>query len=231
MISRLTRRSAITLAAAALLAAGLPLSAHADEQQDLVDRSRIAVGSVTSLKELDGLNKLLNRAKGVLIVPQMLKAAFFIGGSGGSGVLVSRNDKGDWSSPAFFTMGAGSFGLQFGGSASEVMLLLMTDKAVQAVVKNKVKLGAEVSAAAGPVGAELEAATTTNLHDDVYSYSRSGGLFIGASLEGAVIAPREEWNEAYYGRKVSIEDILAGKVANAGANSLAAALKKAERGN
>jgi lipid-binding SYLF domain-containing protein len=231
MIRNLIRRSAITLTMGVFMAVCLPLASYADEQQDLVDRARIAVGSVTSLKELEGLPKLLRRAKGVLVVPQMLKAAFFIGGSGGSGVLVARNEKGGWSSPAFFTMGAGSFGLQFGGSASEVMLLLMTDKAVQAVIKNKVKLGAEVSAAAGPVGAELEAATTTNLRDDVYSYSRSGGLFIGASLEGAVIAPREEWNESYYGRKVVIQDILAGKVSNAGANSLAAALQKAEREN
>jgi lipid-binding SYLF domain-containing protein len=105
----------------------------------------------------------------------------------------------------------------------------MTDKAVNAVMKNKVKLGAELSAAVGPVGHEVEAATTTNVGTDIYSYSRNKGLFVGASFEGAVIGARNEWNEIYYGRKVTPEEILADKVKSAGANALRAAVKRLEQ--
>ena len=105
-------------------------------------------------------------------------------------------------------MGAGSIGLQFGAQASEVVLLLMTKRAVDAVLFNKVKLGADASVAAGPIGAGIEASTTTNFREDVYSYSKSKGLFAGASVEGAVIEQRESLNREYYGRNVTPEEIL-----------------------
>ncbi len=231
MKNTMTRRAVLAGFAACTLASSvmMPTIAGANEQQGIVDKARIAVEGFRTAKEMKGVPKLLRQAKGVLVVPQLLKAAFFIGGAGGSGVLMVRNDGGDWSHPAFYTMGAGSFGLQFGGESSEVVLLLMTKKAIDAVMKNKVKLGAELSAAVGPVGHEVEAATTTNIGTDIYSYSRNKGLFVGASFEGAVIAARNEWNETYYGREVSPEEILANKVKSAGTNALRAAVKTLEQ--
>ena len=180
----------------ALCLATLP--ATAGDQQALVDRARITVESFAGDAKMAPMRALLKRAKAVLVVPQLLKAGFILGGSGGSGVLLARSQRG-WSSPAFFNMGAGSIGLQIGAQASE---------ALDAVLHNKVKLGAELSAAAGPQGVGRETATTTNLRDDVYSYSRNKGLFAGASVEGAVIQPDHDANKAYYGKAVTPEDVI-----------------------
>lgn len=230
MAHEITRRSLMAVLSAAMIAAGLmTTAARADDQQGLIDKARVAVEGFATAPEMKGVPKLLRKAKGILVVPQLLKAAFFVGGAGGTGVLMVREGSEQWSQPAFYTMGAGSFGLQFGGETSEVVLLLMTDKAVKAVMKNKIKLGAELSAAVGPVGNELEAATTTNVGTDIYSYSRNKGLFIGASFEGAVIAPRKSWNELYYGRETTPEDIFANKVKSAGATALRAAVRRLEQ--
>jgi lipid-binding SYLF domain-containing protein len=160
----------------------------------------------------------------VLIIPQLLKAGFIIGGEGGNGVLLVRHD-GRWSAPAFYSFGAGSIGLQIGAQASEVMLLLMTDRAVDAVLRNRLTLGGDASVAAGPTGRGIEASTTTTFQADVYAYSRNRGLFAGASLEGAVLTPLDNTNGAYYGARVSARDIVWHRtVDNAGANALRVAL-------
>jgi lipid-binding SYLF domain-containing protein len=196
---------------------------NADDAQTLVDKAKLTIEAFTTDPDMAPMRVLLRRAKGVLIVPQMLKAGFIIGGEGGSGVLLTND--GAWSGPAFYTMGAGSIGLQIGAQASEVVLLLMTDRAVDAVLHNKIKLGVDASIAAGPKGAGVEASTTTNLRDDVYSYSRNKGLFAGASFEGAVIQPREKLNQAYYGRALTPSQILlAREVDHDGAAALRDAL-------
>ena len=226
MTRSFSARSVLT--ALIVLAMGLAASpVSADEQQDLVDRARITVESFTSDAKMAPMRTLLKRAKAVLVVPQMLKAGFILGGSGGSGVLLAHSRRG-WSAPAFFNMGAGSIGLQIGAQASEVVLLMMTDRALDAVLHNRVKLGAELSAAAGPRGVGREAATTTNLRDDVYSYSRNKGLFAGASVEGAMIQPDDDANQAYYGKAVTPEDVILKRaVSQRGAAPLRAALAKA----
>jgi len=147
-------------------------------------------------------------ARGVFVSPQILRGAFIIGASGGSGVLLVRDrHKGDWTGPAFYTIGEASFGFQIGGDASEVILLAMTDRGVTALLSSSVKLGADVGIAVGPVGAGADA-STANLSADIISFSRSKGLYGGISLEGAVVAVREGLNKAYYGRNVSPSDIL-----------------------
>src|SRR3546814_8339055 len=134
----------------------------------------------------------MRRAKAVMIFPSLLKGAFFIGGEGGSGVLLTRDPQGNWSNPAFYTMGTVSFGLQFGGQSSEAILVVMTDAGLNAIIEDQVKLGADLSAAAGPIGVGASAATTTAAGAAIYPYSLHQGLFLGASLEGAVVAPRSE---------------------------------------
>lgn len=205
-------------------AVGLGTAAQAGEAQNLVDKARLTVAAFSNDPDMGDMRTLMREARGVMIIPQVLKAGFFIGGEGGTGVLLSRDD-GGWSAPAFYTMGAGSIGLQFGAQASEVVLIFMNERAVDAVLHNRVKLGADASVAAGPVGTGIEAATTTNFRDDIYSYSRSKGLFAGASVEGAVIEPRESLNQEYYGRAVTPEEIvLKRSVDNPGADELQAVL-------
>jgi SH3 domain-containing YSC84-like protein 1 len=144
----------------------------------------------------------------VLIYPQVLRGAFIVGASGGSGVLLARDPaSGNWSGPAFYTIGEASFGLQAGGEASEVVLVALTERGVTALLSTSAKLGANASVAVGPVGMGAEAATA-NLSVDLVSYTRNKGLYGGVSLEGAVVAKRDSLNKAYYNRPVSPTDIL-----------------------
>ena len=165
----------------------------------------------------------IHNAKGIFIVPQMLRGGFIIGGSGGSGLLVAQNPKtGEWSYPAFYTMGSVSLGLQVGADASEIILMVMTEKGINAMLSTEFKLGADVAVAAGPVGASAKAQTA-----DILAFGRSKGLFGGISIEGAVVAPRYEWNNAYYNTQVGPVDILIRKtVKNPQADELRAALPK-----
>ena len=204
-----------------LLLLGLDVARAQSEQEALVDKARLTVESMAREKGLP-VADYLKRARAVLIVPQFLKAGFIIGGAGGSGVLVARTGQG-WSDPAFMTMGAGSIGLQIGAESQEILLMIMSEKGLQAVLKDNVKLGGDASIAVGPVGAGASAATTTNLDADIVSFARSKGLFGGVSFEGAVVANRSEWNEAYYGRKVAAPEIVKSP---AKANELSRSLAK-----
>jgi len=181
----------------------------ARDAQQLVERARLTVESFVA----DGtvgpsVRNLIKKAKGVYIAPEVLRGAFIVGASGGSGVLLVRGDKGEWQGPAFYTIGEASFGLQAGGDKSEVVLLIMSERGVSSMLKSSVKLGGDVSVAAGPVGGGATAATA-NVSADVLSFSRNKGLYAGATLEGAVVAKREGLNEAYYNKKdVTPTDIL-----------------------
>ncbi len=164
----------------------------------------------------------LKDAKGILIVPQLLKAGFIFGGSGGSGVLLKREDNGNWTGPVFYTMGSVSWGLQIGAEAAEVILLVMSQKGLDSLLSTKVQLGADVSVAAGPVGAGAQAATT-----DILQFSRAKGVFGGLTLEGSVITPREGLIGAYYGKSVTPVNILVSKEAsNPQSDPLRAALRQ-----
>ncbi|SLN21315.1 lipid-binding SYLF domain-containing protein [Oceanibacterium hippocampi] len=216
------------IAAMAVLISGA-ISAQANDQQVLIDQSKATMESLAGQSDLEGMRILLKQAKGVLIVPQLLKAGFIIGGEGGSGVLLARQADGSWSAPAFYTLGAASLGLQIGAEAKEVVLLIMNTEALNAVINNQVKLGADASVAVGPVGKNVEAATTTNLNADIYSYARAKGLFGGVSVEGAVIAARDKWNQAYYGQAVTTGDIVArGKVDAEGTKALRMTVRNSE---
>ena len=208
----------------------LPNAATAQtEGAELVTKSQFAVQNIVKDPDVGPtVRKLMKDAKAVMIFPNILKAAFFFGGEGGSGVLLARGENGNWSYPAFYTLGAASFGIQIGGQSSEVMLLIMTNKGISSVVNNEVKLGADISVAAGPIGVGAEASTTTNLGADIYSFSRNQGAYLGASFEGAVIHPRQEWNTEFYKTGLAKPQaiIFDGKFANAKANSLRESLAK-----
>ena len=221
---------AILIATVMVSAFSLPVSAAEPgmETAQLVDKARFTLESFLADSNMGVFNDLIKQARGVFIAPQVLKGAFIIGASGGSGVFLAWNEKtGKWGGPAFYTMGEASFGLQIGGQASEVGLLAMTERGVKALLSNSVKLGADVGIAAGPVGAGASAATA-NLSADILSFSRAKGLYGGVSLDGAVVAIRNSWNEAYYGKRVDPTDILIlQNVSSPQAASLIQAVEKA----
>ncbi len=194
-----------------MLAALVPLFAFADDAMDarhLAERAQQTLETFSQASEMEAFRSLVKNARGVFIAPQILKGAFFLGASGGSGVLIARDGlTGRWLGPAFYTIGSASFGLQIGGSASEVVLLAMTDRGVNALLESSIKLGADVDVAAGPVGMGA-AASTANLSADIVSFSRSKGLFGGISVDGAVVKTRGDWNDAYYGRIATPADIF-----------------------
>ncbi len=186
-------------------------SAYANDKQEatqLVDKARLTLDSFMKDKNMGAFRDLLKKSEGVFIAPQVLKGAIVVGASGGNGVLLARNKKtGRWSEPAFYTVGGASYGLQIGGQASEVILLLMTERGVNSLMTSSLKLGADAGVAAGPVGMGVSAASA-NLSADILSFSRSKGLYGGISLEGAVIAVRKALNDAYYGKQVTPSDIF-----------------------
>jgi lipid-binding SYLF domain-containing protein len=208
------------------------LADDAADTRQLVERSKLTFDAFVASKDLSGFQDLLKKARGVFISPRMLEGAFVFGVSGGSGVFVARDPKtGGWNGPAFYTVGEVSFGLQAGGKDSQVIMLAMTERGVNALLSASFKLGGDVGVAAGPVGGGASAATA-NLSADIITYSLSKGLYGGFSLEGAVVAVRNAWNEAYYKKPgVTPTDILIRKdVNNPGSANLIAAVSQAAGG-
>ena len=186
-----------------------PAWANGLDEQQLVEKAKHTVESFMGDPNFTWFRDHVKNANALLIIPQQLKAAFWFGVDGGSGVLVTRDEQtGAWSEPAFYDLGGLSFGFQFGGEASEVIILAMTQGAVEKLYASSFKLGGDASIAAGPYGAGAEGATSANLDADFLSFSRSKGVYAGISLEGSIIYVNDDANEAYYGKKVRPVDIL-----------------------
>lgn len=200
--------------------ASLPPYAHADEAaeaQVVVDNANRTFSNFINDPDMAWFRNNLGRARGLLIVPKLGRGGFIIGGSGGRGLLLGRDSKtGRWSQPAFYTMGSASIGLQIGGDVSQVILVIMSNKGLDALLSTKAQLGADMSVAAGPVGTGTKAATA-----DVLSFARSKGAFAGLTVDGSIIDPDDARNSAYYGKAVSPLDILVRRsVSNAKAAEL-----------
>ena len=158
--------------------------------------------------------ELLGKAECVIVIPSMTKVAMGIGGSYGRGALVCRTGatfNGPWGAPAMYTLEGGSFGLQLGAESTDVIMLVMNKRGVDALLSSKVKLGGNLSAAAGPKGRNAEASTDVTMRAEILSYSRSRGLFAGASLEGTSLRPDDDANKEVYGRKLTARGIVMGK--------------------
>jgi lipid-binding SYLF domain-containing protein len=232
--SRHVREVALILLTLTFVAfgAGALAPAHAgqaENAQALVDRSRITLEEFLADEQMGPpLRSLLQRAQAVLIYPQVLRGAFVVGASGGSGTLVAQDAKTkDWAGPAFYTIGQASVGIQAGGDASQIVLVALTERGLTNLLTTSVTLGGNASVALGPVGAGA-AAATAGLSADIVSYSRARGAFAGISLEGAVVATRGRLNQAYFGKDVSPTDILVRRtVKNKNASGLLNAVKKA----
>ena len=210
------------LACSALPAA----SADFAQQQQLVEKARFTLENFTADPGLkDSLRELSKEARAMFIVPQLLRGAFVFGGAGGSGVLLVREEKtGNWSQPVFYTIGSASFGLQIGGDASELVLVVRNQKGLEEFYRSDFKLGANVGIAAGPVG---RGASVHGIAADIIAYARKKGAFAGMALDGAWVAVSDESNRAYYGQPVRPVDIVVkGSVSNPKSLDLRAAAGK-----
>lgn len=210
-----TRRSllaAIAASPAALL--GARLARALTPQQELIEKARLSFEKLITSVEFGELPGYTKKAKAVMIFPELYKGGFILGAEGGKGVLAVRNG-GNWSQPAFYDLAAGSLGLQIGGQVSEVVLTIMSDKALDAVIDDQLKFGGDMAIAVGPIGKGIGADTTTNFQADVYSFAKTAGLFGGVSFEGAGILKDDKWNAAYYGQGATARGIvLDGKFSN-----------------
>ena len=158
--------------------------------------------------------ELLEKAECVIVIPAMTKVAVGIGGSYGRGAMVCRSGKsfnGPWGAPAMYTLEGGSIGLQIGGESTDVILLVMNDRGLEALLSSKVALGGNASVAAGPKGRAVDASTDATLRAEILSYSRSRGLFAGVSLEGMSIRPDDDANKEVYGVKMTARRIITGE--------------------
>lgn len=222
----------------ALLALSFVVPGLADdkEKKEAKEDERLNESAVV-LKEILGMREgiptdLLNKSLCVVVYPSVKKAAFIVGGSYGRGVITCRSGKefsGRWSAPAMFALEGGSFGLQIGAQATDFVLLIMNESGANSVMSSKVKLGADASAAAGPVGRNASAETDVVLKAEILSYSRAKGLFAGVSLEGSTLRSDDGGNKSVYGRDISAKEIVReGKVpVPAAAQRLLAILQKA----
>jgi lipid-binding SYLF domain-containing protein len=206
-------------------------SAGTTPEQALVDKARITLDSFVGDPEMTWLRDNLGRAKGVLIIPDMFKAGFFFGGSGGSGVLLVRDEEtGEWRGPAFFILGSVNWGLQIGAQKAEVVMMVMSPAGIRALLSSNIKLGGDASVAVGPMGVGAGGATAPNLSADYLSFSRARGVYAGLILDGAVVKVNHNANRAYFNEEVTPADILtAGRVTNPQAAELLRAVSQAAR--
>jgi lipid-binding SYLF domain-containing protein len=195
-----------------------------EEAQAIVDKARVTFDNFMRDQNYTWFHENLKDAKGLLIFPQVIKGGFVLGGSGGTGVFVLRDEKTcNWSEPAFYTVGSVTFGLQIGGESAEVIMMVMSQKAVDSLLASSFKLGGDASIALGPVGQGAK----SNITADFISFAKTKGLYAGLNLEGSVVDVRESLNNGYYGRDVRPADIIVKKdVHNEGSDDLLATLRK-----
>ncbi len=208
MIRGFRSTSALLFAALLTLASCRSAGEFGTEPEQLIDRSRISFQSMMGDNQYPGLVDLASRAKAIIIVPNLISAGFFFGGRGGNAIILARNEQGQWSPPAFYTLGGLSFGLQIGGKTSELIITVMTEKGLNSILDRQVTLGGDAGLAIGELGKGVNASTGMGLKSDMYAFARSEGLFVGVSLEGSVIAPRYTWNQQLYGSDATPRSIL-----------------------
>ena len=202
-------RASVPLLLAALVA--LPAFAGDDERTDARQKLQKAEAVLhASLEAPDkGIPKdALEKAECVGVFPDVTKGAFIVGGQGGKGVFTCRDDSGKMGAPAFYTIGGGSVGWQFGGQQTDLVLLVMNKDGMKNLLQDKFTIGAEGSATAGPVGRTGKAATDAQMQAQILSWSRSQGAFLGAALDGSVVKPDDSRNEAVYGKGKTTKNIL-----------------------
>jgi lipid-binding SYLF domain-containing protein len=193
-----------------LVAVAVPTLHAANKEQKRLENSGVVMQEIMNTPE-NIPQEVLEKADCVIVFPSVLKAAFVVGGSYGRGAMVCRtgkNFRGPWGAPAMYALEGGSIGFQIGGQATDLVLLVMNERGASSILSSKVKLGADASIAAGPVGRDASADTDAYLRSEVLSYSRSRGLFAGVSLEGSTLRPDNDATADVYGRKLTARQIV-----------------------
>jgi len=218
MLARLLRSAGIVALLAASAAFVAPSALAQPDPQAAVAASEASLSNFLRDPDMDWLQRNFHRAKAVLISPEIVKAGFIFGGSGGRGVVLARDPKtGKWTGSAFYNLATASVGFQAGIAVSEGVALVMTDKGFNSLLATSFKLGGDASVAAGPVGAGAK----SDIVADVITFNRSKGVYGGINFDGTVITASDDWNDKYYGKKVLPPDILVrGSVHNKAADKL-----------
>ena len=212
------------LAAAAALTFALSFAgADASDQTNLISNATNTVEHMRHDDSFGPSKDLLRHARAVMIVPNLVKGGFFFGGEGGNGVLVRREGE-RWSNPAFYTLASGSFGLQVGLEKAELVMFIMSQRALDGLQKSKFKLGAGAGLTVVTVGANAQGATAPNLSGDIIIWSATQGAYGGLTLEGSIVDPKRDWNEAFYGKPTPIGAILSDTAPRPETNELRDAL-------
>lgn len=203
------KKSAVVLVLMLFLSAALsPAMGSPAEERERARKAAAAFTEIMSAADQGIPQQLLDRSYCVAVFPSVKKGGFIVGGQYGKGLISCRRDGGSWGSPAFFTIGGGSFGLQIGGQAVDLVLLIMNPAGVEGLLQDKFEIGAGAAVSAGPVGRNTHIATDALLKSQIVSYSRSRGLFAGLELKGAVITQDKGANKDIYGEEFSAKEII-----------------------
>ena len=205
----MTRVIAAALALAVLAGSSAALRAQESEDAERLRAAAVVFGEIMAAEDKAIPRGLLGKAVGIAIFPGTVRVGLIVGGMRGRGVLSARTGKG-WSAPAFLTLTGGSIGLQIGGQAADLILVINERRGLDNLVSNQFKLGADASVAAGPVGRDAEAATDLQLRAQILSYSRASGLFAGVTVNGSTVRQDRDANERFYGRRLEMRQIVSG---------------------
>ena len=206
--SLLTR---ITISVLTVLALSIVPAYAGINEREKIEQAIMVLDEIMSIPERGMPPSLLGNAQAIAIIPNVIKAGVIIAGRFGRGVMLVRNETGEWGHPIFITIGGGSLGFQIGAQSTDVVLVFKNKRGTEKIFRGKMTLGADAAVAAGPIGRRAEASTDEAFRASILSYSRSRGLFAGVSLEGSVLSVDDEWNREYYERPVNAEDLIAGK--------------------
>jgi lipid-binding SYLF domain-containing protein len=210
-----TTKYFVALATMALIFTSLTWAADDKDQSDIdkrIDNSTHVLNEIMATPDKAIPDGIMHDAKCIAVIPSMIKIAIGFGGDHGKGVATCRTEHG-WSAPAPVTITGGSWGLQLGGQATDLVMVIMTDDGMQHLLSSHFKLGADASAAAGPVGRDAAAGTDVKMRAEVLTYSRSRGIFAGVDLSGAALSQDKDETRILYGKFLPFQEILAGKVA------------------
>jgi len=194
-------------AAMGQLATRAAFAAPTSDQMELVRKANVTLDEARHDPQFGTARDLFQKALGVMVVPNLVKGGFFVGAEGGNGILMARHGN-KWSNPAFYTLASASFGLQIGLEVAEVVLFVMSQRALNAWMQDEVKLGGQAGLTVLLVGSSAAAAATTHGNVDVIAWAKAKGAYAGITLEGSLIKPRNDWNTAYYGRPMTPASVL-----------------------
>ncbi len=202
-----------------MLAAGLPAAWAETDQQVTIAGAEKTLTDLRHDKAFGNARTLIQRARAVLIVPRLIKGGFFIGGEGGEGVMMVRQG-GHWSDPAFYAIGSASFGLQIGLQEAEMIMLVMTQRGVDSLLRDEFKFGAQAGISVVTLGSGVEGAVGGASPPDIVVWSSATGLYGGLTIDGSIVKPQPDADRAFYGRPVTTRDVLYGRTPSARADRL-----------